>query len=234
MNRQVLVSLAFYRRTLKSRISASCLTVFIVSAAQSVIVSAQGAPATPARLEATKIVEGLRFFKAPMPAGELTSAQAATEEERWRSIERLRVLGPDGVEALARALADPDTRLRRNSLIALQALASGLSSPRRVARVDIRASAGALIAALTDPDSYVRAWAVSALGYLQPPPPDVVGALVSMLEDSDEGVRLSACGSLGQLGDRRASVLDALKRVRNDPHQDVRTCAQHLLTKLQP
>jgi HEAT repeat protein len=207
----------------------SYLTVLIVCAVLGVLVSAQGAPATPARVEATTLVESLRHLPAPMPSGRTFPA---TEEQRWRAIERLRVLGPEGVTALARALADPDPMMRRNALIGLQSLASGIST-RKVPPVDVRAGSGALVhALLTDPDWYVRAWAAATLGQIQPPPPEVVGALTAALKDSWVGVRLSACRAVGQIGDRRAAVVDALKNALKDAEADVRTCARHVVSKM--
>lgn len=185
---------------------------------------------TAAEETADRLVAELRTFPTPIPT---TRAAQAGEEQRWRVIRALRELGSPAVRALARAMSHSDVSMRRNAVIALHRLASGIDAKGRVTKVDIRDSVPALINALRDDgDTSVRAWSAQALGSLQPPPAEALPILLAALGDPSTGVRLSACGAIGTVGPVASAAGPELTRRFGDPSQDMRRCARFVFDKI--
>jgi len=121
--------------------------------------------------------------------------------------------------------------MRRNALIALHALGSGLSARERMAPIDISAATDALAEATSDRDVLVRAWATDTLGMVGPAL-EHVAVFIRVLHDPSAGVRLSACAALGRLVKPIPAAIEALKHRLDDENSDVRTCVSGVLSKL--
>jgi HEAT repeat protein len=154
-------------------------------------------------------------------------------EQRRRALyQQLRQLGNDAVTALARGLRDPDVRIRKNVALALMALA-GDWFERSAPRMDIRACLPALIVALQDSDTNVRAWSAQAIGEVGSEAVQAVPALIALLMSSDEGSRNSACIALFGIGPAAKGALPALERALDDPSADVKRFARRAIEKIQ-
>lgn len=112
--------------------------------------------------------------------------------------------GPAAVPALAKALADPDPRVRNLAAIAIRADGSKAAS-----------AVPQLIQALGDPVDYVRASTADAIGSIGPAAATAVHPLVERLLISDERgfVRSSIAYALGDLGPSAKEALPALQQL---------------------
>ena len=151
----------------------------------------------------------------------------ALEQRRQRVYDELHALGPASVPALARALRDPDADMRRDVLIALDVLGGGWwQFPGGGAKLDIRPALPALVSALGDSDSGVRAWAAEDIG-------DIGAAAVPplrvILHSQDATARASACSALGKLGAGAGKALPELRQALSDPSPDVRQAARRAI-----
>ena len=137
--------------------------------------------------EADRLVQQLRLLPTPMRATARSDGRVDPVELQRRDVYRqLRQLGDDALPALARGLADPDVRLRKNVALAVAALA-GTWWDRSAPRMNIRPILGELIAALHDDDTSVRAWSAQAIGEIGPDAAPAVPALIVLLANPDEG-----------------------------------------------
>ena len=105
-------------------------------------------------------------------------------------------------------LSDGNKDIRRNAA-------------RALAEIGDPDAAGALIAAISDPDAWVRLDIVRALGKLRAP--DALDTLAAMLHDQNMDIRMEVLHALGCIRDLRVAqpLLQALK----DPHQEIRSGA---------
>lgn len=110
------------------------------------------------------------------------------DSRRSQILNEFHALGADAVPALSLALQDRDARMRRNAALVLLDLSGGFSTQQRE-RVDIREALPALIAALGDSDSPVRAWSAQALGQIGPAAKDALPTLRNALNDPNADVR---------------------------------------------
>jgi len=169
------------------------------------------------------LVEQLRGLPAPMPA---TGRLPDSEIQRRNIYEELLDWGASSIPSLVRGLKDPDVRLRRNVLLAFDVLGGGWwPFECGHAKIDIRSALPALMVALRDSDSYVRAWAAAAIGDVGANAAEAVPVLTELLEKGDEGSRNSACLALGKIGPAARSALPALRTALSDKSQDVRRFA---------
>ena len=175
-----------------------------------------------------RLVYELRGLAAPFPAAADPSTDS-TERQRWNIIDRLRRSSPGSVAALTRALNHSDVSLRRNAILTLRFLASGVSSGDAVEKVDILAGVPAIIRALEDPDPFVRAWAADAIAVVDPPAAEATVALSRALSDSHGLVRLSACTALARAGAMSPTVTSALRLLLNDTNDEARRCGIRVL-----
>lgn len=109
---------------------------------------------------------------------------------------------------VAELLADPETDdplIRRYLLLALEEIGDP-------------AHAGAVAAALEDPDQGVRLYAARAMAALGRSPADP--ALIGMAADEDPALRKMAIYALGKIGD--AAAVTAIRPRLDDPVEDVR------------
>jgi HEAT repeat protein len=129
---------------------------------------------------------------------------------------------------------DPDVEFRRNVALALGVLSGGwwsFGNERR--KVDISAALPALIAALNDADSLVRAWAAQDIGNIGPNAAVAVPALITLLSSGDEAARNSACIALRGIGPAAASALPALRAALSDPSGDLRLFADRAIKSIE-
>ena len=144
--------------------------------------------------------------------------------------ERLRNLGTNSVLPLSSALNDPDVQMRRNAALVLIGLnAPWIDEPR----VDTRSALPALINAMSDADSSVRAWAAHAIGPMGPSGAPAVPTLIHLLSDPDEGPRNTSAIALREIGAPAISALPALRGNLNDPNVDPRKFAQMAITAIE-
>jgi len=201
------------------------------------IVSAFLALARPAlalgQSQADEIVQELRGLPTPLQA-EMRSdgSMVPTEQRRRESYGRLRELGDDAVFALARGLSDPDVQLRRNATLALNAL-GGTWFDRSQPKMDIRAALLALIVALDDTDTNVRAWSAQAIGQIGSDAAPAVPALIELLSNEDEGSRNGTSIALRGIGRAATEALPALRRALSDPSADVRGFARRAIERIE-
>jgi hypothetical protein len=121
--------------------------------------------------------------------------------------------------ALAEALKDKDSEVRRGA-------AAGL------ARMKVPATAPAMTAALEDLDEAVRAAAAGALGELKAV--DAKPALIKALSDESWKVRLASCRALTVLADKDSSleIAGKIKPLLEDENAYVRMAAASAVQKL--
>jgi HEAT repeat protein len=90
----------------------------------------------------------------------------------------------------------------------------------------------ALLAALRDLESKVRARAAEALGNLNHAAPDVISALAAALRDPEAYVRACAAEALGNLNHAAPDVIADLRTALHDPDSNVRAWAVSALRRL--
>lgn len=192
---------------------------------------------------AAAVVERLRELPLPMrafPNGIASMKEApaplpALESRRQEVYDDLHALGPAGVQALARALRDPDPEMRRAAAVALDVVGGGWwQFPDGRAKLDLRPALPALLAALGDSDSGVRAWAaqdISDMGAAAAA--TAIPHLRAMLRNPDPGSRGSACNALGQMGSAAHAALPDLNRTLGDPSPEVRQAARAALVSIE-
>ena len=136
------------------------------------------------------------------------------------------LLGDDAVPALIGALQnDPNARVRGE--------AAGILEEERAS-----AAIPSLIAALKDPDPYVRRTSVFKFYFLGPPAKISVPALIGALKDQDSDVRWGAAAALSELGHNLGpevkTAVPALVSALQDPDELVRKFAFAALTSFGP
>jgi len=176
------------------------------------------------------LIEQLRGLPTPLSS----SGVGAAEQKRREIFEQLLVHGADAVPSLVRGLRDPNVNLRRNVAITLQALGGGWWPFECGARrVDTSAALSALVTALSDPDSDVRAWSAQAIGDIGSAAVTAVPALIELLRSTDEGSRNSACLALRKIGPAAIDALPALREALSDPSSHVRRFAQMAIDSIE-
>jgi HEAT repeat protein len=188
---------------------------------------------SPAQREAAAIVQQLRDF--PPWVGEIARSDGTIdplEQRREELYERLRRLGDDALPALTRGLRDPDVRIRRNVALVLTVLAGKWYKPSEP-RLNIRPCLSALIAALKDSDTSVRARAAHAIGDIGIDAAPAIPALLILLKNAEEGSRIGACIALRGIGPAAKQAMPALRQALDDPKVDVRRFAQQAIDSIQ-
>ncbi|HEY2156141.1 MAG TPA: HEAT repeat domain-containing protein, partial [Isosphaeraceae bacterium] len=179
---------------------------------------------------------------------------------RQRSVEALAKAGkssPAALEALVEALGHKDTMVRRTVVQALAppGAVRGMNVPvmsgamsatgmTRPAAAQASAPTGvglaqpsavpALIAALDDPDSFVRQKAAEALAKISPPVKECLPALVDHLTDRDYNIRQMAGQTLEGLGPRAKEAAPALRGLLKARDPFVRVIAARALGRTGP
>jgi hypothetical protein len=203
------------------------LTVFALSASGTSLVIAR------AQSQADILVQQLRDLPTPLPALTNSNGVVKPEERRRRQLyDQIRLLGPEGVLALARGLHDDDVQLRKNAALALTVLAGAWFDPSW-SQLDIKAALRALIAALQDSEPNVRAWSAQAIGEIGPDAESAVPELITLLSNPDEGSRNSACIALRGIGPAAKTALPALRNSLSDLSKDVRRFAELAIKSIQ-
>ena len=188
---------------------------------------------SPAQSEASAIVQQLRDSPPALRGGARSDGTIDPLEQRRAELyERLRRLGDDALPALTRGLSDPDVRIRKNVALVLTVLAGKWYKPSKP-RLDIRLCLPALIAALKDSDSSVRARAAHAIGDIGANAAPAVPALLTLLKNTDEGSRIGACIALRGIGSAAMQALPALRQALADSSEDVRRFAQLSIDSIQ-
>lgn len=188
---------------------------------------------SPAQREAAAIVQQLRDFPPALPGWLRSDGKIDPLEQRREELyERLRRLGNDALPALTRGLSDPDVRIRRNVALVLTVLAGKWYKPSAPS-LDIRPCLTALITALKDSDSSVRARAAHAIGEIGADAVAAIPALLTLLMNADEGSRIGACIALRGIGPAAKPAMPALKRALDDPSEDVRRFAKQAINSIQ-
>ena len=230
------VQLSFYRRRL------TAMLVTIMTAEKSGFSSNLCAtlPVGPITCKDTRQLQGLapdalvqqlRELPTPMPA---TVRLTDAETLRRNIYEELLDWGARSIPSLVAGLNDPDVRLRRNVVLAFGVLGGGWwPFECGQAKIDIRSALPALVVALRDSDTDVRAWAAQAVGGIGANAADAVPALTALLENGDEGSRNSACMALGQIGPAAKAALPALRAALSDKSQDVRRFAARAIQRIE-
>lgn len=174
----------------------------------------------------------------PLPRG-IAPAKLASrplpplEVRRQRTYEELHALGPASVAALARALRDPDPRMRRDVAVALDVLGGGWwHFPDGGRKLDLRPALPALLAALADPDPSVRAWAAQDVSDMGSAAATAVPHLRAMLHRADAESRGSACRALGRIGAAASAALPDLRGALEDPSPAVRRAASDAIARI--
>lgn len=177
------------------------------------------------------LVQQLRDLRARIPAsGPATDA----ERTRRRIYEELLDWGSKSIPPLVAGLKDPDVRLRRNVALAFAVLGGGWwSFECGPTKMDISPALPALVVAIRDSDSDVRALAAQAVGGIGANAADAVPALTEILENGDEGSRNSACIALGQIGPAAKAALPVLRAALSDTSQDVRRFAARSIQRIE-
>jgi len=222
-------------------IAAAVLAGAIVSAGATPAFAGRPLSTVDRATQADAIVASLRDLPLPLrafPRG-IASPQAmrrplpALELRRQEIYERLRVLGPASVPALARALRDPDAGMRRDVVVALDVLGGGWwHFPDGASKLDIRRALPALVTALQDSDPGVRAWAAADIGDIGAAAAPAVPRLRAMLRSQDGGSRGSACRALGAIGPAARAALPDLRQALGDASPQVRQSARDAIASI--
>jgi HEAT repeat protein len=195
--------------------------------------AARGSRSAPLQAGADELVQQLRELPTPLPGTIPGNGQIPQIEQRRHELYReIRQLGADALPALQRGLRDNDVRIRRNVAIIFNALAGGWIDDLRP-KLDIRNSLPAVLTALDDSDSNVRAWSAQAIGGIGPDAVDAVPALIRLLKNNDEGSRNSACIALRGIGPAAKEALPALDDALSDSSGDVRRFARRAIESIQ-
>jgi len=183
----------------------------------------------PESQSAEQLVQALGQFRAALPPG---AALSPLERTRRDIYDRLWSLGSAALPALCRGLDDPDVQVRRNVALFLGMAAGNWYDPGRP-RLPIGECMPALVKALADQDSRVKALAAQAVGATGGAGAAAVPALIELLGAPEEGERNSACIGLGDLGPTAYAALPALRKALSDPSLDVRRFAQRAIGKIE-
>lgn len=162
------------------------------------------------------------------------------------------IIGPDGIEALNAALADPLFPVREqvafalgklgktadSTLPALRELASNPAKSTRIPAAfaiwqisqDTEFALPILIAEIDGYDNPMEA--LRAIGVMGKQAKAAVPALVKCLGHEDSELRMLAADALGEIGDNSGPVVDGLRKLLLDPESDVRESAAAALKTL--
>lgn len=155
------------------------------------------------------------------------------ESRRQKVYDQLHALGPAGISALARALHDPDPEMRRDVAVALDVVGGGWwHFPDGDSKLDLRPALPALLAALQDSDSGVRAWAAQDISDMGVAAAPAVTHLRAMLHSTDAGSRSTACSALGRIGSPARDALPDLQGALGDSSPEVRQAARDAITSI--
>lgn len=193
--------------------------------------------------DADALVEQLRELPLPLRAMPQLVASAsakstppalpAIESKRQHVYDQLHALGPASVPALARALRDPDPEMRRHVAVALDVVGGGWwQFPDGGSKLDLRPALPALLSALGDSDSDVRAWAAQDISDIGEGAAAAVPRLRAMLRSPDAGSRGSACNALGGIGSGARGALPDLRNALNDSSPEVRQAARSAIVSI--
>jgi HEAT repeats len=176
----------------------------------------------------------MRTFSNELPSGKATPAPLpALESRRQQVYAELHALGSASVPALARALRDPDTEMRRNVAVALDVVGGGWwHFPDGDAKLDLRPALPALLSALRDSDPGVRAWAAQDLGDIGAAAGMAVPRLRAMLHSPDAESRGTACNALGAIGLAARGALPDLRGALDDSSPEVRQAAGAAIARI--
>lgn len=159
----------------------------------------------------------------------------------WVSSLRTNGVKSEDVVTLVRALTNDEASIRVETTKVLRQL--GLermmnSNLTAQAEWELRAAAKiavpGLVAALKDPDAFVRANAAITLGFLREDPSVVVPALVERLSDDQGRVVGSAIKALGRLQGDAISAVSALMKMTQSPDEGLREGAFAALKQIDP
>ena len=193
--------------------------------------------------EANALVEQLRELPLPLRAmpqmvaspstNSTPPALPALEAKRQQVYDHLHALGSASVPALARALRDPDPEMRRHVAVALDVVGGGWwQFSDGGSKLDLRPALPALLSALEDSDSDVRAWAAQDISDIGEGAAMAVPRLRAMLRSPDAGSRGSACNALGGIGSGARGALPDLRNALNDSSPEVRQAARSAIESI--
>ena len=158
---------------------------------------------------------------------------------RWRAAQVLCDMGPKAqpaVQALTRALKDPENFVRFNVARALGSIGSGAQSaiPTLIAAMDENNLAPPTRSIDFDGDWQVCAAAAEALGIIGGAPGDVVPGLTQALKNSHAETIMAACRSLAAFGAKAETAVPALLALTQHEDGNVRSAALRALSKIAP
>lgn len=226
-----------------------CARTGRLGAVAAMIVLAGATPASaghsrPAQVDAAAadaVVAKLRDLPLPLrtfaqgigPAKATPPPLPALESRRQKVYEQLHALGPATVPALARALRDPDPEMRRAVAVAMDVVGGGWwlfsdGGPK----LDLRPALPALLTALQDSDSGVRAWAAQDISDIGAAAATAVPRLRAMLHSPDPGSRGTACSALGGIGLPARGALPDLRQALGDASPEVRQAARAAIASI--
>jgi HEAT repeat protein len=123
--------------------------------------------------------------------------------------------------------------MRRDVAVALDVIGGGWwHFPDGGPKLDLRPALPALLAALQDSDSGVRAWVAQDIGDIGSGAATAVPRLRGMLHSSDPESRGTACNALGAIGSAARGALPDLRRARNDSSPEVRQSARDAIARI--
>jgi HEAT repeat protein len=158
---------------------------------------------------------------------------------RWRAAQVLGDMGPKAqpaVQALTRALKDPENFVRFNVARALGSIGSGAQSaiPALIAAIDENNLALPTRSADFGGDWQVCTAAAEALGRIGAAPADVVPGLTQALKSSHTETIIAACRSLASFGAKAGSAVQVLLGLTQHEDSNVRSAALRALRQIDP
>lgn len=172
-----------------------------------------------------QLVERLRGMPAsvvPVIGGDDEARREALRTDTYR---QLHAHGDAGVDALARALRDPEANMRQNAVAMLSALAGAWQVGTGLSKRSVVRAMPELIQALDDSDPTVRFLTAGALRDAGANGAPAVPTLVRMISGGDASDRASACLALGGIGPPARAALPLLKGLLDDADPVTRSFA---------
>ena len=169
---------------------------------------------------------GRRAISAAPELARIMKNRAASQQSREAAMAALAALGPEGLNPLLNAFANPFQPTRR--------LAAFYIGSMQYLGTNAAPAVPVLIALLSDQEEQIASRAATALGDLHVEPALAIPALTNALKDPRPFIRSSAALALARFGSQARPAIPALTDALSDPKLPVRSAATNALLSISP